>query len=386
MARFTEEELKAKVQDGYIVESVEEMTEGYRMSLVVQLTVQADTELMSGPAYWMAARHAPSANTQVSAHAIIQDELAHENIAYRLLEDLGESKEYLVYEREPHDFKHPYGFDQPLDNWAELVVANGFFDRAGISLLADVHENTSYGPLKRALIKVSMEETFHLRHGEVWMKRLAEAGGEARDMVQRAVDWMFPMTLEWFGLPDDLKRHSGQLDYKLKGLTNDQLRQVWMASTVPLCESLGLDIPAHYDERSETYVKDYPFPCHYDAAEKRLVLRGRRAHMGRGVRALEGPRTHERDLRGVLQAVPKPGGSMAGRGMKIPVLSPGRLPDAAPAATVLHANGGRDLWSEPLTVPPSDPTEATWWALGEVLDPEIPVSLVELGLIYGVDW
>ena len=82
-------------------------------------------------------------------------------------------------------------------------MANGFFDRAGISLLEDVHENTSYGPLKRALMKVSMEETSHLRHGEVWMKCLTEAGGEARDMVQRAVDWMFPMTLEWFGLPDD---------------------------------------------------------------------------------------------------------------------------------------------------------------------------------------
>ena len=75
MAPFTDGELKEKVHDGYIVESVEEMTEGYRKSLVVQLTVQADTELMSAPAYWMAARHAPSANTQVSAHAIIQDEL-----------------------------------------------------------------------------------------------------------------------------------------------------------------------------------------------------------------------------------------------------------------------------------------------------------------------
>jgi ring-1,2-phenylacetyl-CoA epoxidase subunit PaaA len=119
MARFTEEELKAKVQDGYIVESVKEMTEGYGKSLVVQLTVQADTELMSGPAYWMTARHAPSAKTQVIAHTIIQDELARANIAYRLLKDLGESKEYLVYEREAHDFKHPYGFDQPLDNWAD---------------------------------------------------------------------------------------------------------------------------------------------------------------------------------------------------------------------------------------------------------------------------
>lgn len=268
MAPFTEDELKAKVHEGFIVESVEEMTEGYRKSLVVQLTVQADTELMSAPAYWMAARYAPSTNTQVSAHAIIQDELAHANIAYRLLEDIGESKEQLVYGREPHEFKHPYGFDQPLDNWADLVVATGFFDRAGITLLTDVHENTSYGPLKRALIKIGMEETFHLRHGEVWMKRLSNAGGEVREMLQRSVDWMFPMTLEWFGLPDDMKRHTGQLDYKLKGLTNDQLRQVWMSATVPLCESLGLNVPAHYDESAEHYALDYPFPCQYDALEK----------------------------------------------------------------------------------------------------------------------
>jgi len=263
-----EDEIKAKVQNGYIVESPEEMTPGYRKAIVVQLTVQADTELMSAPSYWMAARYAPSANTQVSAHAIIQDELAHANIAYRLLEDMGESKEHLVYGREPHEFKHPYGFDQPLDNWGELVVATGFFDRAGITLLSDVHENTSYGPLKRALVKIGMEETFHLRHGEVWMRRLAKAGGHAREVLQRAVDWMFPMTIEWFGLPDEMKRHSGQLDYRLKGLTNDQLRQVWMASTVPLSESLGLDVPAHYDEEKGEYVLDYPFPCEYDAEAK----------------------------------------------------------------------------------------------------------------------
>jgi ring-1,2-phenylacetyl-CoA epoxidase subunit PaaA len=272
MPRFNDVELKAKVRDGYILESPEEMTDGYRKALVVQLTVQADTELISAPAYWMAARHAPSTNTQVSAHAIIQDELAHANIAYRLLEDLGISKEALVYEREPHEFKHPYGFDQPLENWAELVVANGFFDRAGITLLSDVYKNTSYGPLKRALVKVDAEETFHLRHGEVWMRRLAQAGGEAREILQRAVDWMFPMTVEWFGLPDDLKRHSGQLEYRLKGLTNDQLRQVWMQSTVPLCESLGLDVPAHKDEATGTYVLDFPFPCPYDPTEKRWLF------------------------------------------------------------------------------------------------------------------
>lgn len=267
-----EEALKAKIRKGHILESPAEMTPGYRRAIVVQLTVQADTELMSAPAYWFAARHAPSTNTQVSAHAIIQDELAHANIAYRLLEDMGVSKEQLVYGREPHEFKHPYGFDQPLDNWAELVVANGFFDRAGITLLSDVHRNTSYGPLKRALVKVDMEETFHLRHGEVWMRRLARAGGAATELLQRCVDWMFPMTIEWFGLPDELKRHSGQLDYRLKGLTNDQLRQVWMSSTVPLCEDLGLSVPAHHDEAKGEYVLDYPFPCQYDPGDKQWLF------------------------------------------------------------------------------------------------------------------
>ena len=271
---YTEEELKAKVQDGYILESPDEMTPGYRKALTIQLLVQGDTELMSAPAYWGAAQDAPSTNTMVSAVAIIQDELAHANIAYRILEDMGQDKEQLLYGREPHEFKHPYGFDQPLENWAELVTANGFFDRAGITLLGDVHRNTSYGPLKRALVKVDMEETFHLRHGEVWMRRLAAAGGEAREKLQRAVDWMFPMTIEWFGLPDDLKRHSDQLDYRLKGMTNDELRQAWMSATVPLCEGIGIDVPAHYHDESDAYVLEYPFPCDYDVESKRWDFDG----------------------------------------------------------------------------------------------------------------
>ena len=272
MSKFTEQELKDRVQSGYILESPDEMTEGYRKALIVQLTVQGDTELISAPAYWMAAQDAPSVNTQVSVVAIIQDELAHANIAYRILEDMGVNKEQLIYGRDPNQFKHPYGFDQPLENWAEMVVANGFFDRAGFTLLGDVFKNTSYGPLKRALVKVDLEENFHLRHGENWMKKLARSPGEARDRLQRAIDWMFPMTVEWFGLPDELKRHSDQLDYRLKGLTNDELRQVWMSATVPLCEGLGLKVPAHFDDASQSYVLDYPFPCQYDAAAKHWLF------------------------------------------------------------------------------------------------------------------
>jgi len=267
-----EQDLIDRIAGGFTVESEDDMTPGYKRALLVQLTVQGDTELLSAPAYYLATRDAPTINSRIAVTAIVHDELGHANIAYRLMEDLGVDKQWLLFGRKPHEFKHPYGFDQPLENWAEMAVANGFFDRAGITLLSDVHEHTSYGPLRRALVKVDREEVLHLRHGESWMKRLAKAGGAARDALQRAVDWMFPMTLEWFGLPDELKRHSDQLTYRLKGKSNDELRQVWMSATVPLCEGIGIEVPAHHDATKNEYVIDYPFPCQYDPAAKRWLF------------------------------------------------------------------------------------------------------------------
>ena len=71
----------------------------------------------------------------------------------------------------------------------------------------------------------------------------------------------------------------------------------------------------------------------------------------------------------------------------LPVLEGGPRPDAGlPLQVSSHKSGGRDQWSPPLGTAPSDPLSATWDALGEVLDPEIPISLVELGLIYGVSY
>jgi metal-sulfur cluster biosynthetic enzyme len=55
-----------------------------------------------------------------------------------------------------------------------------------------------------------------------------------------------------------------------------------------------------------------------------------------------------------------------------------------PPHVAVHKSGGRDRWSEPLTTAPSDPTAAARACLEEVLDPEIPISLVDLGLIYGL--
>ncbi len=55
-----------------------------------------------------------------------------------------------------------------------------------------------------------------------------------------------------------------------------------------------------------------------------------------------------------------------------------------PAQMASHISGGRDQWSAPLTEAPGDAVAAARACLQEVLDPEIPISLIDLGLIYDV--
>src|SRR2546426_2478916 len=262
---------EALLKRGELIESTSEMSPDYLRELKHTLIVSGDTELISAPAYYLAAKKAPSVNAFMTGIAIIQDELAHAHIAFHILEELGESQEALIFSRDPKSFRYPYAFDVPLETWTELIVANAMYDQAGFCLLGDIHEQCSYGPWKRGLDKVMLEENFHLRNGRTWCKRMSQAGGETRDQLQRAVDWMFPLTVEWFGLPDSMKMHSTQLEYGLKGKTNDQLRQWWMSLVVPYMEGIGIRVPAHREGPAgqETWVLDYPFPCTFDAEAKR---------------------------------------------------------------------------------------------------------------------
>jgi len=268
---LTDDAVLERIGEHRLIEGVEHMSPAYLEGMKRILTVSADTELISAPAYLHAARSAPNINTFGSAIAIIQDELGHAHIAYRLLRDIGVDTEELVYRREPIKWKYPYAFDVPLDSWYELIVANAFYDRAGYVLLSDVYNSTTFGPWKRALVKVDKEETFHLRHGEMWMKKLAPDPAE-HERLQQAMDWMFLLTVEWFGLPDALKKHTEQLQFGFKGKSNDELRQQWMSTAVPLCQELGFSVPARYDEDAKRWVVTCPFPAEFDERAKRWLL------------------------------------------------------------------------------------------------------------------
>src|SRR6266536_3757843 len=167
-------EFEQMIKSGELIESTKEMTPEYMRELKHTLIVSGDTELISAPAYYLAAQRAPSINAFMTGIAIIQDELAHAHIAYHILEELGEDQEKLIFSRDPKSFRYPYAFDVPLDSWTELVVANALYDQAGYTLLSDIYHSTSFGPWKRALAKVDKEQTFNLRHGQQWIRRLVQ--------------------------------------------------------------------------------------------------------------------------------------------------------------------------------------------------------------------
>src|SRR6201985_2436076 len=121
LAQRTEDEVREHLAAGKLVEGLEDMSRGYLKRIRRILTVSADTELVSAPAYLRAARYAPALNNFGSAISIIQDELAHAHIGYRLLGDLGVDMPKLIYEREPSAFKYPYAFHVPLHSWVELL-------------------------------------------------------------------------------------------------------------------------------------------------------------------------------------------------------------------------------------------------------------------------
>jgi ring-1,2-phenylacetyl-CoA epoxidase subunit PaaA len=269
LAPWTEEQVQAHLAAGKLVEGLQHMSPKYLEGMRRILTVSADTELVSAPSYLRAAQHAPALNNFGSAMSIIQDELAHAHIGYRLLGDLGVDMDWLIYERPAEQFKYPYAFDVPLNSWVELVCANALYDQAGFVLLSDVFQTSTFGPWKRALAKVDKEETFHLRHGRTWLRKLTREP-EGKMEVQRAVDWMFILTLEWFGLPDSLKKHSEQLDYGFKGKSNDELRQAWMSEVVPFMDEIGIAVPAHLE--GDSYVIDCPFPARFDEEKREWLL------------------------------------------------------------------------------------------------------------------
>src|SRR5260370_25052277 len=103
----TQAEFDQMIKSGELIESRNEMTPDYLKELKHTLIVSGDTELISAPAYYLAAKRASSINAFMTGIAILQDELAHAHIAYHILEELGEDLKEIIFSSGPYGFHYP---------------------------------------------------------------------------------------------------------------------------------------------------------------------------------------------------------------------------------------------------------------------------------------
>ncbi|MBM3486505.1 MAG: phenylacetic acid catabolic family protein [Alphaproteobacteria bacterium] len=261
--------LQERIKAGFKLEDETEMTPRYRDVLVNTMHIAADLEVMTLPDYSPAIKNSPNLEAKIAVASACQDELGHAQVMYRLLEDFGYDTHQFLFEREAAEFRTFQLLEFPHRDYIETVVSMCIGDRAGYITTTDLEDNCSFGPYARSLRKVNFEETFHVGHGERWTRFFWNQSPASRQRVQEAFDFYFPLAAAWFGVPDSMKKRTDQLAYKIRGASNDEMRQKWLTQVVPFCEELGIRIPARFDEETGKFRLDYEPPVYLDE-EKRV--------------------------------------------------------------------------------------------------------------------
>jgi ring-1,2-phenylacetyl-CoA epoxidase subunit PaaC len=183
---------------------------------------------------------APMLEEDVAFSSLAQDEIGHARVLYEILAELThDTADHIAYGRQPEQYRHARLMDHARTDWAFSIARRYLYDTADASRLT-VLANSSYVPLAGIVSKIRREETYHRMHMEVWVKRLAEAGGEARQRLSEALETLWPDALTVFTPLD------GEEELLNAGILPEPLlaiQQRWLSDVAPLMQSLGLPFP-----------------------------------------------------------------------------------------------------------------------------------------------
>jgi ring-1,2-phenylacetyl-CoA epoxidase subunit PaaA len=225
------------------IEAKDWMPDGYRKTLIRQISQHAHSEIvgMLPEGNWIT--RAPSLKRKLALLAKVQDEAGHGLYLYSAAETLGASREELLDQLHTGKAKYSSIFNYPTLSWADIGAIGWLVDGAAIMNQVALCR-TSYGPYARAMVRICKEESFHQRQGYDILLTMAKGTEAQKEMVQDAVNrWWWP-SLMMFGPSDGDSAHSAEsMKWKVKRLSNDELRQRFVDMSVPQAEILGITFP-----------------------------------------------------------------------------------------------------------------------------------------------
>jgi len=243
MNRMTQHLFDATIAADEKVEPRDWMPDDYRRTLIRQIAQHAHSEVigMQPEGNWIT--RAPSLKRKAILIAKVQDEAGHGLYLYSAAETLGVSRHELVDLLHAGKQKYSSIFNYPTLSWADIGTIGWLVDGAAITNQVML-TRTSYGPYARAMHRICREESFHQRQGYEIILTLARGSAEQRALAQDSLDrWWWP-SLMMFGPHDEDSPHTRQsMEWKIKRISNDDLRRQFVDATVPQAEYAGLTIP-----------------------------------------------------------------------------------------------------------------------------------------------
>jgi ring-1,2-phenylacetyl-CoA epoxidase subunit PaaA len=171
----------------------------------------------------------------------VQDEVGHAQLIYRVVEDLGKTREECLDDLISGKSKFHNVFHYPTKTWGDVGVIAWLVDAAAI-ISQKALLKCSYAPYARIMKKICWEESFHILHGRDVVLTLMNGTDDQRELVQEALDrWWGPL-MQFHGNPIPADEDP-MVVWRIKSQGNDEAREQFLDGYVPQIRELGLTAP-----------------------------------------------------------------------------------------------------------------------------------------------
>jgi ring-1,2-phenylacetyl-CoA epoxidase subunit PaaC len=210
-----------------------------RDALAELLLTLADDEFVIGfwDSEWTGV--APMLEEDVATSSIAQDEIGHAKALYELLAEVtDDDADRIAYGRGPEDFRHAPLLNHKRGDWAFTVARRFLYETADAVRLEGL-ARSAFEPLAGLATKMRREESYHLLHWDLWLRRLAASQGEGRQRLTAALGRLWPEAQGIFApLVGEERLHArGFLPEPMA-----ELRERWLAKIRPVFDELNLSL------------------------------------------------------------------------------------------------------------------------------------------------
>ncbi|MCS1351727.1 1,2-phenylacetyl-CoA epoxidase subunit PaaC [Mechercharimyces sp. CAU 1602] len=219
----------------------------YRSAVRDLLYQLADDELCIGhrASEWLG--KAPDLEGDVAFASISQDEVGHALCYYELLHEWGEPEpDALAFMRTPNAWRNAVLVERDNGDWAHTIVRHFFYDMFD-DIRLEALERSSYAPLAQAVEKIRREEHYHLLHFTLWFTRLLQAGGEARQRMERAISDIWPDVSGLFSLGE---KEEQLCDWGIMPLSSVHIQEKWEMKMRALFAEVQLPWPGELPQQA----------------------------------------------------------------------------------------------------------------------------------------